>query len=201
VRCTQTGGGTKISRLIERRQRDVIDRILRHCGPSRRSTCRGTPAIWWCKTPTPRRRSWPWGRPTLPSRRAAQELTDQATEADRRLLLREEMKLRNVKLAGAAKDAGVVEPVDYAIFQNHGYMGLYGGLDMRSVHRRKGLKKSQQILDHRLNQRKYTPPKRTCELTTCDSLPASGHGAVPPDKPQAGGTDWTTASVRLGSTV
>jgi DNA-damage-inducible protein D len=77
-----------------------------------------------------------------------QELTDQATEAERRLLLREEMKLHNVKLAGAAKDAGVVEPMDYAIFQNHGYVGLYGGLDMRAIHRRKGLKKSQQILDH-----------------------------------------------------
>jgi DNA-damage-inducible protein D len=77
-----------------------------------------------------------------------QELTDQAAEEDRRLLLREEMKLHNVKLAGAAKEAGVVEPVDYAIFQNHGYMGLYGGLDMHHIHRRKGLKKSQQILDH-----------------------------------------------------
>jgi DNA-damage-inducible protein D len=58
------------------------------------------------------------------------------------------MKLHNVKLAGAAKEAGVVEPVDYAIFQNHGYMGLYGGLDMRDIHRRKGLKQSQHILDH-----------------------------------------------------
>ena len=43
----------------------------------------------------------------------------------------------------------MVEPIDYAIFQNHGYMGLYGGLDMRAIHGRKGLKKSQQILDHR----------------------------------------------------
>ena len=77
-----------------------------------------------------------------------QELTDQATEKERRLLLREEMKLHNVKLAGAAKDAGVIEPVDYAIFQNHGYMGLYGGLGAQDIHRRKGLKKSQQILDH-----------------------------------------------------
>ena len=77
-----------------------------------------------------------------------QELTDQAAEEDRRLLLREEMKLHNVKLAGAARDAGVIEPVDYAIFQNHGYMGLYGGLDAHDIHRRKGLKKSQQILDH-----------------------------------------------------
>jgi len=77
-----------------------------------------------------------------------QELTDQASEEDRRLLLREEMKLHNVKLAGAAKNAGVIEPVDYAIFQNHGYMGLYGGLDMRDIHHRKGLNKSQHILDH-----------------------------------------------------
>lgn len=77
-----------------------------------------------------------------------QELTDQATEEDRRLLLREEMKLHNVKLAGAAKDAGVIQPVDYAIFQNHGYMGLYGGLGAQDIHRRKGLKKGQQILDH-----------------------------------------------------
>ena len=38
--------------------------------------------------------------------------------------------------------------MDYAIFQNHGYMGLYGGLDAQDIHRRKGLKKSQQILDH-----------------------------------------------------
>lgn len=77
-----------------------------------------------------------------------QELSEQATEDERRLMLREEMKLHNVKLAGAAKDAGVIEPMDYAIFQNHGYEGLYGGLDQRAIHARKGLKKSQQILDH-----------------------------------------------------
>jgi DNA-damage-inducible protein D len=77
-----------------------------------------------------------------------QELSDQDAEEDRRLLLREEMKLHNVKLAGAAKNAGVIEPIDYAIFQNHGYQGLYGGLGMRDIHQRKGLKKSQNILDH-----------------------------------------------------
>jgi DNA-damage-inducible protein D len=77
-----------------------------------------------------------------------QEINDQAAEEERRLLLREEMKLHNVKLAGAAKEAGVIEPIDYAIFQNHGYKGLYGGLDQSDIHRRKGLKKSQIILDH-----------------------------------------------------
>lgn len=77
-----------------------------------------------------------------------QELAEQQLEDERRLLLREEMRLHNVKLADAAKDAGVIEPKDYAIFQNHGYMGLYGGLKAQDIHRCKNLKKSQHILDH-----------------------------------------------------
>jgi len=77
-----------------------------------------------------------------------QELSEQALENQRRLLLREEMKQHNVQLADAAKSAGVVEPVDYAIFQNHGYMGLYGGMTAMDIHTRKQLKHSQQILDH-----------------------------------------------------
>ncbi len=77
-----------------------------------------------------------------------QELSEQALEDQRRLLLREEMKQHNVQLADAAKAAGVVEPIDYAIFQNHGYMGLYGGMTAKDIHLRKELKKSQQILDH-----------------------------------------------------
>jgi DNA-damage-inducible protein D len=31
---------------------------------------------------------------------------------------------------------------------DHGYQGLYGGLGMRDIHRRKGLKQKQHILDH-----------------------------------------------------
>ncbi len=77
-----------------------------------------------------------------------QELADESIEEERRLLLREEIRQHNVQLADAAKGAGVVEPKDYAIFQNHGYMGLYGGLKQEDIHRRKGLKKSQRILDH-----------------------------------------------------
>lgn len=77
-----------------------------------------------------------------------QEISEQKIEDKRRLLLRQEMKTHNVRLAGAAKDAGVVKASDYAIFQNHGYMGLYNGLTSGDIHRRKGLKKGQQILDH-----------------------------------------------------
>ena len=80
-----------------------------------------------------------------------QELSDdckELTEDQKRLSIRKEMKRHNTSLADAAHDAGVVEPLDYATFQNVGYMGLYGGMDMRDIHKHKGLKKSQKILDH-----------------------------------------------------
>jgi len=77
-----------------------------------------------------------------------QELGDARVEEERRIFLREEIRRHNVQLADAAKNAGVIEPIDYAIFQNHGYMRLYGGLKMEEIHRRKKLKKSQKILDH-----------------------------------------------------
>lgn len=70
------------------------------------------------------------------------------SEEEKRLFLRNELARHNSQLADAAKNAGVIEPVDYAIFQNHGYKGLYGGLDAKAIHTRKGLKKSQKILDH-----------------------------------------------------
>ena len=50
--------------------------------------------------------------------------------------------------AAAAKMAGVETSLDYAIFQDHGYRGLYGGLTNKNIQVRKGLKKSQKILDH-----------------------------------------------------
>lgn len=82
-----------------------------------------------------------------------QELADQAqfaqlSEADKRLAIRNELATHNKHLAAAAKGAGVDTPLDYAIFQDHGYKGLYGGLGNREIHAKKGLKKSQKILDH-----------------------------------------------------
>lgn len=73
---------------------------------------------------------------------------DLTTEDEKRLFLRNELKQHNLKLASTAKIAGVISSFDYATFQNHGYMGLYGGLGAKAIHSRKGLKKSQQILDH-----------------------------------------------------
>jgi DNA-damage-inducible protein D len=77
-----------------------------------------------------------------------QELNDEEMEDQRRLAIRSELRNHNSQLADAAKDAGVIEPRDYAIFQNHGYIGLYGGLGAQDIHSRKGLKKGEQILDH-----------------------------------------------------
>ncbi len=67
---------------------------------------------------------------------------------DKRLFLRKEMTEHNKKLADAAKTAGVIKPWEYAVFQNHGYMGLYNGLGAKEIHKKKGLKKNQNILDH-----------------------------------------------------
>lgn len=73
---------------------------------------------------------------------------DQLSEDQKRLAIRREMIEHNKSLAEAAYIAGVVEPKDFAIFQNKGYQGLYGGLGMKEIHQRKGLKKNQKILDH-----------------------------------------------------
>ncbi|MFA6306619.1 MAG: DNA damage-inducible protein D [Patescibacteria group bacterium] len=74
-----------------------------------------------------------------------QEKTDNLIEDNKRVFLREQMKKHNVSLTQAASIAGVE---NYAIFQNYGYRGLYGGLTMQDIHNRKNLKKTQHILDH-----------------------------------------------------
>lgn len=70
------------------------------------------------------------------------------TEDERRVLLRQEIKEHNKSLASRAKAHGVVKPVEYAVFQNEGYKGLYGGFDKSGIQRRKGLTGKQDILDH-----------------------------------------------------
>ncbi len=80
-----------------------------------------------------------------------QELADELAalpEDQLRLLRRAQMTIYNSQLAGAAQISGVIEPMDFAIFQDHGYMGLYGGLKAKDIHDRKGLKKSQEMLDY-----------------------------------------------------
>lgn len=82
-----------------------------------------------------------------------QELADeeqfkQLQEDQKRLYLRNELKEHNKQLVETAQKAGVESNLDFAIFQNHGYKGLYGGLDNKAIHARKGLQKNEKILDH-----------------------------------------------------
>ncbi len=45
------------------------------------------------------------------------------SEEEKRLFLRKELSRHNSQLASAAHGAGVIDPIDYAVFQNFGYMG------------------------------------------------------------------------------
>lgn len=82
-----------------------------------------------------------------------QELSDnevfqQLKEDEKRVFLRNELREHNKLLVETAQQSGVETNIDFAIFQNHGYKGLYGGLDAKGIHHQKGLKKKQKILDH-----------------------------------------------------
>ena len=80
-----------------------------------------------------------------------QELIDNydlLSEAQKRIEIRNQIKLHNKSLAEAAQNAGVKTDLEYAIFQNKGYQGLYGGLGVKEIHEKKGLKRNQKILDH-----------------------------------------------------
>lgn len=77
-----------------------------------------------------------------------QELSEIQQEDEKRLHIRGELVKHNKSLADTANKAGVLTEKDFSIFQNKGYQGLYGGLGAKEIHQRKGLKKSQKILDH-----------------------------------------------------
>lgn len=80
-----------------------------------------------------------------------QEVADHFNELDednRRLVVRGDIKQWNQMLAETAHNAGVITNEEFAIFQNAGYMGLYGGLDVEDIHDKKGLEVGQKILDY-----------------------------------------------------
>lgn len=80
-----------------------------------------------------------------------QEVADRFNQLDedsRRLVVRGDIKQWNQLLAETARNAGVITAEEFAIFQNAGYMGLYGGKTVDDIHRRKGLAIGQKILDY-----------------------------------------------------
>jgi DNA-damage-inducible protein D len=79
-----------------------------------------------------------------------QEIADRFNQLDedsRRLVIRGDIKQWNQMLAEAAHDAGVITNEEFSIFQNAGYMGLYGGLTVDDIHTRKKLSVRDKILD------------------------------------------------------
>ncbi|SCZ79061.1 DNA damage-inducible protein D [Acidaminobacter hydrogenoformans] len=81
-------------------------------------------------------------------RQEVQDAFNQLDENNKRLVVRGNIKQWNQLLAEAAHNAGVITDEEFAIFQNSGYMGLYGGLTVFDLHERKGLKKNEKILDY-----------------------------------------------------
>ena len=80
-------------------------------------------------------------------RQEVAEYFNQLDEDNKRLVIRGDIKQWNQMLLEAAHNAGVITNEEYAEFQNAGYMGLYGGLTVDDIHKRKNLKDNEKILD------------------------------------------------------
>ena len=78
-----------------------------------------------------------------------QEITEEEykklPEDERRMYNRKIVKDRNKVLYAAAQNAGVI---NYGKFTNFGYKGLYNNETEADIHRRKGLKENESILDY-----------------------------------------------------
>lgn len=75
-----------------------------------------------------------------------QESQDALTNEERRLLLRDRVKDGNKKLSSAAKDAGVTG-AKFGIFHDAGYKGLYGGIGVKDLKKKKGVTEKEDLLD------------------------------------------------------
>lgn len=73
-----------------------------------------------------------------------QEQYNQLTDEEKRIELRERVKLANRHLGGAAKYAGVQ---NFGVFYDAGYRGLYGGLGLADIKNRKGIPAKEDLLD------------------------------------------------------
>ena len=133
-----------------------------------------------------------------------QELNDkynQLAEDKKRLLLRGDIKQMNQLLVEAAKGAGIISNEEYAIFQNRGYQGLYGGLSVADIHYKKQLAEKDKILDFmgseemiaNLFRISQTQSKMTRENISSKELASYAHFTV--------GKEVREAIMRLGGVM
>jgi len=73
---------------------------------------------------------------------------DRLDENNKRVVIRNQITGSNQLLAKAAYRANIKTNLQFATFQNQGYRGLYGGLAVADIHKRKGLNKKEKILDY-----------------------------------------------------
>jgi|ERR1035437_386407 DNA-damage-inducible protein D len=75
-----------------------------------------------------------------------QERTEALSDAERRAILRDRVKVANRKLGDTAKDAGVRSSM-FGVFHDAGYKGLYDGLGSKAIKARKGIGEKDNLLD------------------------------------------------------
>jgi len=80
-------------------------------------------------------------------RQEVQDYFHQLDEDNKRLVVRGDIKQWNQMLMETARQAGIIDSIEYADFQNAGYSGLYGGETVADIHKRKKLKEKEKILD------------------------------------------------------
>ena len=74
------------------------------------------------------------------------ELAQLYADQQERLRLREQVAENNKALASVAYASGVLSK-NFGTFQNAGYKGLYGGLDVANIKEHKGIKQREDLLD------------------------------------------------------
>ena len=98
----------------------------------------------------PRKKVIAYGQTYFAIQTYRQEIADRFNQLDedrKRLVIRGDIKQWNQLLAEAARNAGVITNEEFAIFQNAGYMGLYGGMTVEDIHKNKELAARDKILD------------------------------------------------------
>jgi DNA-damage-inducible protein D len=75
-----------------------------------------------------------------------QEQQQALPETERRRMLRERVKNANKGLSSAAQSAGVRNEM-FGVFHDEGYKGLYGGLGVAAIKKKKGIENKEDLLD------------------------------------------------------
>ena len=76
-----------------------------------------------------------------------QERQEELSEVERRQFLRDRVTQANKGLSSAAKEAGVRSNM-FGIFHDEGYKGLYGGIGLAAIKKKKRIDEKDDLLDH-----------------------------------------------------